>query len=38
MSDTLLDCGSDFVDFLKAHIFRIDTSDDVENGTFEEEV
>ena len=37
LSDTLLDCGSDFADFLKAHIFRIDTSDDVKNGTFEEE-
>lgn len=37
LSDTLLDCSSDFADFLKAHIFRIDTSDDVKNGTFEEE-
>lgn len=37
LSDTLLDCGSDFADFLKAHIFRIDTSDDIKNCTFEED-
>lgn len=37
LSDTLLDCGSDFADFLKAHIFRIDTSDDIKNCTFEDE-
>ena len=24
LSDTLLDCGSDFSDFLKSHIFKID--------------
>ena len=27
LSDKVLDYGSDFADFLKAHIFRIDTSD-----------
>ena len=29
LSDTLLDCGSDFSDFLKSHIFKIDSSDEI---------
>ena len=29
LSDKVLDYGSDFADFLKAHIFRIDTSDEI---------
>lgn len=37
LSDTVLECGSDFLDFLKAHIYKIDTSDDIRNCTFEEE-
>lgn len=37
LSDTVLDCGSDFADFLKAHIFKIDTSDDVKSCVFEDE-
>lgn len=37
LSDTLLDIGSDFSDFLKAHIFRIDTSDEVKSCTFQED-
>lgn len=37
LSDTVLDCGSDFLDFLKSHIYKIDTSDDIKNCTFEEE-
>ena len=34
LSDTLLDLGSDLADFLKAHIYKIDTSDDVKNCSF----
>ena len=37
LSDTVLDCGSDFSDFLKAHIFKVDSSDEVRNCTFSEE-
>lgn len=37
LSDTLLDTGSDLADFLKAHIYRIDTSDDVKNCSFLED-
>lgn len=35
LSDTVLDCGSDFSDFLKAHIFKVDSSDEVRNCTFQ---
>ena len=34
LSDAVLDLGSDLADFLKAHIYRIDTSDDVKNCSF----
>lgn len=34
LSDTLLDLGSDLADFLKAHIYKIDTSDDVKTAVF----
>ena len=37
LSDTLLDCGSDFSDFLKSHIFKIDSSDEIKNCSFTEE-
>ena len=37
LSDTLLDLGSDLADFLKAHIYKIDTSDDVKNCSFLED-
>ncbi len=37
LSDTLLDCGSDFSDFLKNHIFKIDSSDEIKNCSFTEE-
>lgn len=37
LSDTVLECGSDFADFLKAHIFRIDTSDEIRSCKFTEE-
>lgn len=37
LSDTLLDMGSDLSDFLKAHIYRIDNSDEVKNCTFQED-
>lgn len=37
LSDNVLECGSDFADFLKAHIFKIDVSDDIRSCTFEEE-
>ena len=33
----LLDCGSDFSDFLKSHIFKIDSSDEIKNCSFTEE-
>ena len=32
LSDAVLDLGPDLADFLKAHIYRIDTSDDVKNA------
>lgn len=37
LSDGVLDCGSDFSDFLRTHIFRIDASDEVRSCTFEED-
>ena len=37
LSDAVLDLGPDLADFLKAHIYRIDTSDDVKNCSFLEE-
>ena len=37
LSDAVLDLGSDLADFLKAHIYRIDTSDDVKNCSFLED-
>ena len=37
LSDNALDLGSDFADFLKTHIFRIDGSDEVRSCTFEED-
>ena len=37
LSDKVLDYGSDFADFLKAHIFRIDTSDEIRSCSFSEE-
>ncbi len=37
LSDAVLDLGPDLADFLKAHIYRIDTSDDVKNCSFLED-
>ena len=37
LSDTVLDYGSDFADFIKAHIFKTDNSDDIRRCVFEEE-
>lgn len=37
LSDRVLEYGSDFADFVKAHIFRIDTSDEIRSCTFDEE-
>ena len=37
LSDAVLDPGPDLADFLKAHIYRIDTSDDVKNCSFLED-
>ena len=34
LSDVVLDCGSDF---LKAHIFKVDSSDEIRSCTFQEE-
>lgn len=37
LSDTELDCGSDFGDFIRGHILRIDGSDEIKQCTFEED-
>ena len=37
LSDVVLDCGSDFSDFLKGHIFKVDSSDEIRSCTFQEE-
>lgn len=37
LSDTELDCGSDFGDFVRGHIIRIDGSDEIKNCSFEKE-
>ena len=37
LSDVALDCGSDFSDFLKGHIFKVDSSDEIRSCTFQEE-
>ena len=37
LSDVALDCGSDFSDFLKGHILKVDSSDEIRSCTFQEE-
>lgn len=37
LSDTELDCGSDFGDFIRGHILRIDGSDEMKECRFEED-
>lgn len=37
LSDTILDYGSDFVDFLREHIYKVASGDDIKTSTFYED-